>query len=232
MRINEVLSEVWCKNDKRKWGYEELTFEELYENAKSVYTEAKTKYEWKEDLINRIEDLESECKDKDQQYGVYCRASSIMGTVADKNTEIKLTAITGVINKALALLFPDGNRKISIQQTMYRNAYPHFNVILTADNGVERTFKQSGTGLAQVVSFLFTACLIDARGGRKIMVMDELLNGLHPDAKQIIKELIVALTPRFQFVIVEYGINIGKQYIVEKRGGTSNVFESEADYFA
>lgn len=208
-----------------------MNFEELYEKAKGIYTEAKTRCDWKEDLSNRIDNLEEECKEKDAQYGVYCRASSIMGTVADKNTEIKLTAITGVINKALALLFPDGNRKISIQQTMYRNAYPHFNVILTADNGVERTFKQSGTGLAQVVSFLFTACLIDARGGRKIMVMDELLNGLHPDAKEIIKELIVALTPRFQFVIVEYGINIGKQYIVEKSGGTSSVIMAQGDYF-
>lgn len=199
-------------------GYKELVLE-----ARLKVNAEREKQKMVDDLVKRITELEESNKELDEKFGIYCRASSILGSVADKNTETKINAITGVINKALALLFPDGSRRIELRQTMYRNTYPHFNVTLIVEDGKTRTFKQSGTGLAQVVSFLFTACLIDARGGRKIMVMDELLNGLHPDAKGIVRDLMLALSDKFQFIIVEYGLDIGKQYEVKKIDGTSYV---------
>lgn len=207
--------------------------ENILFNAQQVSAMENTKLSMRSDLEKRIADLDEICRQKDHKYGAYCRAASIIGRVSDENTETKLSAIMGVINRALALLFTDTPRTISITQTLYRNAYPHFNVTLTVEGGKQRTFKQSGTGLAQVVSFLCTACLIDARGGRKIMVMDELLNGLHPDAKGVIKDLILALSNRFQFVVVEYNVNIGKQYEVVKSGGTSTVsVVRDGNYFS
>lgn len=208
-----------------------ISYDDLISKAKVTIGAERAKRQMVDDLCNRIIALEESNKALDAKYGVYCRASSILGSVADKNTETKISAITGVINKALALLFPDGSRKIELRQSMYRNAYPHFNVTLMVEDDKVRTFKQSGTGLAQVVSFLFTACLIDARGGRKIMVMDELLNGLHPDAKGVVKDLMLALSDKFQFVIVEYGLNIGKQYEVVKVGGTSTITPVDHDYY-
>ena len=207
------------------------TFDSLIHSARMKSSAEREKIRIVDDLIERIKQMEESNKKLDAKYGTYCRASSILASVADKNTEVKINAITGVINKALALLFPDGSRTIELRQTMYRNVYPHFNVILNVEGGKTRTFKQSGTGLAQVVSFLFTACLIDARGGRKIMVMDELLNGLHPDAKGIVKDLMLALSDKFQFIVVEYGLNIGKQYEVSKVGGTSSVSVTDGNYY-
>lgn len=208
-----------------------MEVKELVNESRLLVNTERTKRKMVDDLCQKIMQMEKQCKDMDNKFNVYCRASSILGSVADKNTETKISAITGVINKALAILFPDGSRSIELTQKMHNNAYPHFIVTLKVEDGQTRTFKQSGTGLAQVISFLFTACLIDARGGRKIMVMDELLNGLHPDAKGIVKDLMLALCDKFQFVIVEYGMNIGKQYEVVKTGGVSTITAIDREYY-
>lgn len=206
-------------------------YNNLKETASQLLIKERAKSKIKSNMLERLAVLERQVDEKSKLYDVYLRAATIVGNVADENTTQKLSAITTVINRALSILFPNGERKISIQQVMYRNAYPHFNVILTTEGGVERTFKQSGTGLGQIVSFLFVACLIDARGGRKLMIMDEVLNGLHPDAKALVKELMLALSKRFQFICVEYGLNIGKQYEVVKVGGTSSIKELTEPYY-
>ena len=208
-----------------------MEVKELVNESRLLVNTERTKRKMVDDLCQKIVKMEAQCKEMDNKFNVYCRASSILGSVADKNTETKISAITGVINKALAILFPDGSRSIELTQKMHNNAYPHFLVTLKVEDGQTRSFKQSGTGLAQVISFLFTACLIDARGGRKIMVMDELLNGLHPDAKGIVKDLMLALCDKFQFVIVEYGMNIGKQYEVVKTGGVSTITAIDREYY-
>ena len=208
-----------------------MEVKELVNESRLLVNTERTKRKMVDDLCQKIVTMEAQCKEMDNKFNVYCRASSILGSVADKNTETKISAITGVINKALAILFPDGSRSIELTQKMHNNAYPHFIVTLKVEDGQTRTFKQSGTGLAQVISFLFTACLIDARGGRKIMVMDELLNGLHPDAKGIVKDLMLALCDKFQFVIVEYGMNIGKQYEVVKTNGVSTITAIDREYY-
>lgn len=167
-----------------------------------------------------IEDLSKECDADAKHLEVMHKAASILASVSEAHTNEIIGAITDVINKALAVLFPNDPKTVEIQKSMYRDTHPHYNILLKTSTGIVRTFNQSGTGLTQVISFLFTTCLIDSRKGRKIMVMDELLNGLHPDAKEIVSSLMTALSTRehdpFQFVCVEYGMDIGKQYEVAK----------------
>ncbi len=206
--------------------------DETLMSSRDFIVEQETKFEAKEKIRVQLEEIEKELEEKGKTLEDMVRAATILGNVADENTQRVLTKITSVINSSLAEMFKQDKRRISIKQIMYRNVYPHFVVELETEEGIKRTFKQSGTGLAQVISFLFTICLIDARKGRKLMVMDELLNGLHPDAKVIIKNLIKVLSGKFQFVIVEYGVDIGKQYEVVKTNAVADVipYQGEAYY--
>ena len=204
----------------------------LLQQSRNFLIEQETKYTSKEKIRLQLEEIAVELEQKDKTLDEMIRAATLLGNVADDNTQFILGKITGVINSALGEMFKEDKRRISLKQVMYRNVYPHFIVELETEEGIKRTFKQSGTGLAQVISFLFTVCLIDARKGRKLVVMDELLNGLHPNAKIIIKNLIKVLSDKFQFVIVEYGVDIGKQYEVVKNSSVAEVipYQGEAYY--
>ena len=206
--------------------------DDVLQSSRNFLIEQETKADSKEKIREQLEAVSKELEEKGKTLEDMIRAATILGNVADENTQSVLTKITGIINSALAEMFKEDKRSISIKQTMYRNVYPHFVVELETEEGVKRSFKQSGTGLATVISFLFTVCLIDARKGRKLIVMDELLNGLHPDAKVIIKNLIKVLSNNFQFVIVEYGVDIGKQYEVVKTNAVADVipYQGEAYY--
>lgn len=168
------------------------------------------------------------------------KAAAILANVSDECTNQVLRNITDTINKALAVLFPSDPKTIEISKTMYRDTHPHFILTLKTKDNIVRTFNQSGTGLGQIISFLFTTRLIDIKGGRRILVMDELLNGLHPDAKVLVSALMKALSERkqnpFQFVCVEYNMDIGRQYEIKKSASlnglsTASVWTAENGYY-
>lgn len=203
----------------------------LLKQGNNILIEQRGLRKHRDEMIKRHTDLSHELEQDYANLDTYMRACILVANTADENTKVTLDRITGVINRTLALLFTEEKRTVTIKPTTYRNSYPHYNVVLTTESGVVRTFKQSGTGLGQVISFLFTLCLIDARGGRKVLVMDELLNGLHPDAKVIVKDLMLSLNKRFQFVCVEYGLDVGKEYEVKKTGAVSSVSEYKGNYY-
>lgn len=203
----------------------------LISDATALIVQQKTLMSEKSKLRLKLEECARELDSLQVELDTFVRASTITGNVADEITDRTLGRITGVINKALGTLFPNDGRKIEIKQVMYRETYPHFIVELTTSDGRKRTFKQSGTGLGQVISFLFLVCLIDARHGRKIMVIDEVLNGLHPTALLIVRDLLIALSNRFQFVVIEYGLDVGKQYEISKYGPVANVEEYIGAYY-
>ena len=80
--------------------------------------------------------------------------------------------------------------------------------------------------------FLFVLSLIEIRKGRRLLMMDELLSGLHPEAKAIVVRIMTIFAEEgFQFVMVEYGVNeLGKIYLVEKPDSTAKVTALDGEY--
>lgn len=176
--------------------------------------------------LSRIEVMRADLDKRVDELDDYLRAATLVGTTSDYMVKKTLNVITGVINKALGVIFPEDPRSISITHEMHKKVYPHFIVNLyTGHARKKRAFKMSGTGLKQIISLLFNASLLDVRGGRLLLVMDEVLNGLHPAAQDLMRELIKALARRFQFIIVEHGFDIGKQYEIKRSGEISSVTE-------
>jgi hypothetical protein len=162
-----------------------------------------------------------------QEYLDMISAMKLLSTVSDDNTEATLNFITGVVNKTLAEIFKSDTRKIVLKKKLYGQTKPHIVVELTNGNGETLDMNlQSGTGLKQVVSGLFTICLVEIRKGRRLMVFDERFSGLHKEAKAILSEIIkIFAEGGFQFIFVEYSLNdIGKIYNIEKPGDEARAY--------
>lgn len=173
----------------------------------------------------RVDKLIEKCTDLNNQYIVMLEAQQLLATVSDNNTEAVLDYITGIINKALSELFPNDVRRIYLQKNLYAGQHAHITVKLENSDGRERDLTlQSGTGLRQVISFLFVLSIIEIRKSRRILLMDELLSGLHPEAKRIVMDIVKIFAEEgFQFIIVEYGVNTGRLYIVEKPNSEATI---------
>jgi DNA repair exonuclease SbcCD ATPase subunit len=196
----------------------------------SIYTDyistLRRDAERKVELEKIVEELTERYNKLSTEYTDFLEALSVISSISDTTTSEVLDYITGVVNKALAELFRYDTRRIQLEKTLYRDTYTHINVVLRdGENHVRSLTLQSGTGLRQTVSFLYVLALIEVRKGRPLFLMDELLSGLHPEAKAVIMEIVKIFAEEgFQFIMCEYGANdIGKVYLVEKPGNVAFV---------
>ena len=203
----------------------------------SIYTQKVAYYEQSykqaQELKERIEAMQKKLTDMRNQYCVMVEAQQLLATVSDNNTTAVLDYITGIVNKALSEIFPHDSRRIFLEKKMHNNQYAHINIKLSGTGGKTRDLTlQSGTGLRQVISFLFVLSTIEIRKGRRFMVMDEILSGLHPEAKRIVMDIMQIFAGEgFQFMMVEYGVNnVGRIYIVEKPDKVSTVTPLDGVY--
>lgn len=190
-------------------------------------------YKQAQDIKANIDVLTTKLNDMNIQYVNMIEAQQLITTVSDSNTTAVLDYITGIINKTLGELFPHDSRRIYLEKSMYQGQHAHINIKLTGTNGKTRDLTlQSGTGLRQVISFLFVLSLIEIRKGRRLLIMDELLSGLHPVAKDVITDVIKIFAEEgFQFAMVEYGVDtLGKVYLVEKPNTVATVTPMDGVY--
>lgn len=178
-------------------------------------------------LERKVEKRREELKNAQTEYVNLIEAQKLLSTVSDDNTEATLQFVSGVINKALSEIFKSDTRRIYLTKKLYAGSKPH--IVVELENGKAEKIDltvQSGTGLRQIISVLFVICLIEVRKGRRLVILDERLSGLHKEAKRILSEIIkIFAEGGFQFIFVEYSLNtLGKLYSVEKPGNEARVY--------
>lgn len=181
----------------------------------------------------KIDELTRRLETVGHEYEVMLEAQQLLAAVSDSNTTAVLNYVTSIINRALSQLFPNDPRRIYLEKELFQEQYAHINLKLEGSNGKIRDLNlQTGTGLRQIISFLFVISLIEIRKGRRIFLADELLSGLHAEAKRIIVDIIKIFSEDgFQFAFVEYGIDdLGKIYLVEKPNEIATVKAIEGTY--
>lgn len=181
----------------------------------------------KDKLERRVLQKRKELEKSQEEYVSLINAQKLLSVVSDDNTEATLLFVSGVINKALSEIFKGDTRRIFLSKKLYAGSKPHIIVELENSKGEKRDLTvQSGTGLRQVISVLFVICLIEIRKGRRLVIFDERLSGLHKEAKRILSEILkIFAEGGFQFVFVEYSLNnLGKLYNVEKPKNVARIY--------
>lgn len=181
----------------------------------------------KEKYEKLVKKKQDELAEAQKNYVNLLNAQKLLSTVSDDNTEATLQFVSGVINKALAEIFKGDTRRIHLTKKLYAGSKPH--IVLELENGKGERLDmaiQSGTGLRQIVSVLFVICLIEVRKGRRLVIFDERLSGLHKEAKRILSEILkIFAEGGFQFIFVEYTLNsLGKLYSVEKPKDEARIY--------
>lgn len=203
-----------------------------------VYSETiggvKSDMQNKKRLETKKEHLHDSLVSSQEELVTMINAQRLLTSVSDDNTLATLNFITGLVNKALSELFKSDARNISLEKKNYAGSKPHIVVKLRNGDGTEIDLNlQSGTGLRQVVSFMYSICLIEIRKGRRLVISDEKLSGLHYEAKRIIGNIIKLFADGgFQFIFVEYSLDdIGKLYNVELRGTEATMHSLDGAHY-
>ena len=204
----------------------------------SVFSQSIARYEIlcneNKNLLAELESLGERVKDMNQRYAVMIEAQQLLGLVSEQNTNYVLDYVTGVINKTLAEMFPYDVPRVFLEKHMHAGKYPHIRVkLLNSDGEVRDLIMQSGTGQRQVISFLFVVCLIELRKCRRILLMDEILSGLHVTAKKVVQDIMKIFAEEgFQFIFIEHaGMgNFGRRYIIEKPDKTATATLLDGEY--
>lgn len=150
-------------------------------------------------------------------------SQKLLSVVSEENTVNTLNYITSVLNKVLGDIFQGSVRKVYLEKKLHNNRYSHIVVKLQNGQGQNRDLKlQTGSGIKEVISFLFSCSFVMIRGGRKLMVFDEVLSGLHPEALSVVQDLMEIFEAQgMQFIHITYGLdNIGTMYNVENPNGS------------
>lgn len=184
-------------------------------------------------LEKKRENLKKSLEEGTLVYNRMVNAQKLLAAISEENTDKTLVFITSMVNKVLGEIFPNSVRRIELKKKLFAGSKPHINLVLVNGDGNTLDLDlQEGDGIKQIVSFMYVICMIEMRKGRRLLILDERLNGLHARAKQVLAEIIKIFSDGgFQFIFVEYSLNnLGKIYNIEFRNGESIPVCVEGEY--
>lgn len=193
---------------------------------------AKTKLE------NDIQKIAEESANNVEALDIATHAIEILRQVSDEAVSSAYKFLEENLNTALARMFSNTTRHVTLREYTRNNQYPQLEIELTVAGGKKRSLKaDSGHGLAQIVSLLSILCLIVITNSRRILVMDEIISGLSAHNREIVSEILWSFTEiGFQFIVNDHGfIPVNSHvYHLEMVGDVSHIkedyIESEGIY--
>lgn len=192
------------------------------------------KQEFRKEQVARLQELAKEAEARveslEKEQILVEKALRAIVEAGDVVAEESYRFVMRSVNSVLDKMFMDCDRKIRLTQKMV-GKNPQLSVEVIAD-GVVRDLSESGHGIAQIISFICIMCLIVLNGSRRLMVLDEVLNGVAKQNHQALSEVMWAFAEKgFQFIVSDHAFTPtgAKVYHIVNKGGVSSV---DRVYFA
>lgn len=214
-----------------------MKYEEFETLVEGYYHQTVSDYEAKKAAEEKRISYLNKASEIYEKIGVYEGANKLLNAVSDKTLGAMLDTVTSAVNNVLAEMFRNSGDtyEIRLVKGLYAGRIAHMKLELMQNGNPRDLSLQSGDGIKQVISFLFITLLISVSGGRRLIIMDEVLNGLSPEAAEgAVAALFKTFAKNgFQFIMVDQGrYNPGSsidditEYVtIVKKDGTSRVFE-------
>lgn len=158
---------------------------------------------------------------------VVMNAIAILRNIQDASVKASYKEIENRVNDVLSRVFTKSIRRIELVETTLRGKYPQLELRLKVEGGKDRSLKNaSGHGIMQIISLICNLSLIVITGGRRLLILDEVLSGLSVEARSIISDVLNQFTELgFQFVINEHLFipDNANVYELEVENGVSRV---------
>lgn len=213
-----------------------MKYEEFETLVEGYYHQTVSDYEAKKAAEEKRISYLNEASEIYEKIGVYEGANKLLNAVSDKTLGAMLDTVTSAVNNVLAEMFRNSGDtyEIRLVKGLYAGRIAHMKLELMQNGNPRDLSLQSGDGIKQVISFLFITLLISVSGGRRLIIMDEVLNGLSPEAAEgAVAALFKTFAKNgFQFIMVDQGrYNPGSsidditEYVtIVKNDSTSRVF--------
>lgn len=213
-----------------------MKYEEFETLVEGYYHQTVSDYESKKAAEEKRISYLNEASEIYEKIGVYEGANKLLNAVSDKTLGAMLDTVTSAVNNVLAEMFRNSGDtyEIRLVKGLYAGRIAHMKLELMQNGNPRDLSLQSGDGIKQVISFLFITLLISVSGSRRLIIMDEVLNGLSPEAAEgAVAALFKTFAKNgFQFIMVDQGrYNPGSsidditEYVtIVKKDGTSRVF--------
>ena len=174
-----------------------------------IFNENNIKRRMVQDYEDDNKVLNAKVKFVEQEIVDIKKCIAILQQISDDRNEQGRKYIEDLINSALASVFPDRDYSIYIDEYTH-GTRKHMKVYLSEGNIIRDLKYSHGTGVKQIISFIFNVALIVFRNSSRVLFLDETLASIHESKALVMSDLLVSLMEKnnFQFFIIDQKSNL------------------------